>query len=38
MFENIPALLRYNCQIKIIYILGVQCDRVLNFVYFLIEG
>ena len=38
MFEKFPALLRYNCQIKIIYILGVQGDRFLKFVYFLIEG
>ena len=26
MFENFPALFRYNYQIKIISISGVQCD------------
>lgn len=30
MFENFPALFRYNYQIKIISISGVQCD---SFIY-----
>ena len=33
MFENFPALLIYNCQIKILYISGVQCDRFLKFIF-----
>ena len=33
MFEIFPALLRNNCQIKILCISDVQCDSILKFIF-----